>query len=137
MLLLSGNGKGIGEIADIVGKSIWTVSDILHAYEEKGLKAIKLRPQPGNHRKLTKKQRKEIAILIKHTPGHSGINAPFWNIQAVRTLVKEKFHILYAAPDSYRALLYESGFSFHRPEKKYREQDSEEVRKWLIDSKKN
>lgn len=137
MLLLSDQGKGIGEIADIIDKSIWTVSDILHAYEANGPAAIKLKPQPGNHRKLTREQRKKVTVLLKHTPGYSGVNASFWSIQAVRTLVKERFSILYAAPDSYRALLYESGFSFHKPEKRYREQDPEKVRKWLVDSKKN
>lgn len=137
MLLLSDKGKGIGEVAEIVAKSIWTVSDLLHAYEAKGLKAIQLKPQPGNHRKLTKQQRKTITTLLKHIPGYSKIKSPFWTIQAVQTLVTQRFHVLYAAPDSYRALLYESGLSFHRPEKKYREQDPEQVRKWLVNTKKN
>lgn len=137
MLLLSDSGRGIGEIADIIGKTSRRVSDILHDYEQSGIKGISLKPQPGNHRKLTKEQRKKVTALLKHTPGHSGINTSFWSIQAVQTLVKEKFHILYATPDSYRALLYESGFSFHKTEKRYREQNPEKVRKWLIDSKKN
>lgn len=137
MLLLSDTGKSIEEVAEIVGKTTRRVSDLLHAYEDRGLIGIALKPQPGNHRKLTPTQRKEITTLLKRTPGHSGIKTPFWNIHALRTLVKERFSVVYAAPDSYRALLYESGFSFHRPEKKYREQNPAIVRQWLHDVKKN
>ena len=64
MLLLSDQGKGIAEVAEIAGKTSRRVSDILHAYERKGIKGITLRPQPGNHRKLTTEQRKEITCLI-------------------------------------------------------------------------
>lgn len=137
MLLLSDKGRGVGEVAEIVNKSIWTVSDIIHAYGKRKLAGIQVKPQPGNHRKLTREQRREIASLLKWTPRHAGIDVPFWNIHALHTLVKQKFSVVYAAPDSYRALLYESGLSFHRPEKKYREQDPVTVRKWLIDTKKN
>lgn len=136
MLLLSDQGRSIAEVANIVGKTSRRVSDILHAHERNGVKGITLKPQPGNHRKLSREQRKEITALLKGTPRSSGINVPFWNVHAIHTLVKERFSVVYAAPDSYRALLYESGFSFHRPEKKYREQDPETVRIWLIDAKK-
>jgi len=137
MVLLSGKGKPIGEVADIVGKTSRRVSDLLHTYEREGIRGIMPKPQPGNHRKLSNDQRKEIAALLKRTPSYSGINAPFWSVHAIHTLVKERFFVVYAAADSYRALLYESGFSFHRPEKKYREQDPEEVRNWLVSTKKN
>lgn len=137
MLLLSDNGKSIAEVAETVRKTTRRVSDILHAYEQGGIGGITLKPQPGNHRKLSREQRKEIAAILKHTPSSRGIDAPFWSVHAIHTLVKERFSVVYAAPDSYRALLYESGFSFHRPEKKYREQDPEMVRKWLINTKKN
>lgn len=137
MLLLSDTGKGIKEVAEIVGKTSRRVSDILHVYERTGIKGIALKPQHGNHRKLTPIQRKEIASLLKRTPKFHSIDAPFWSIHALHTLVKERFSVVYATPPSYRALLYESGFSFHRPEKKYREQDPEAVRNWLVSAKKN
>lgn len=137
MLLLSDKGKSITEVAEIVGKTTRRVSDILHAYEEQGIKGITVKPQPGNHRKLTREQRKEITALLNRTPRYSGIAAAFWNIHAVRTLVEERYAVVYAAPDSYRALLYESRFSFHRPEKRYREQNLAVVKKWRIDVKKN
>lgn len=100
-------------------------------------KGIALRPQPGNHRKLTPAQRKEAASLLKRTLQSQGIDAPFWSVQALRTLVRERFSVVYATPSSYRAILYEAGFSFHHPEKKYREQNSTEVRNWLVSVKKN
>jgi putative transposase len=137
MLLLSDSGKGIGEVAEIVSRSIWTVSDIIHAYAKEGLAGIQLKPQPGNHRKLTKEQRKEIAVALKKSPRSHSLPSAFWNVHWVRTLIKERFSIIYRSENSYRALLYESGFSFHRPEKKYREQDPKVVRKWLVDAKKN
>lgn len=137
MLLLSDQGKSIKEVSEIVGKTSRTVSDILHAYEREGVKGITFKPQQGNHRKLSREQHSEIASLLKRTPRYSGIDARFWSVYAVRMLVKERFSVVYAAPDSYRALLYESGFSFHRPEKKYREQNPEAIRNWLIAVKKN
>lgn len=137
MLLLSDQGKSIADVADIVRKTTRRVSDILHAYERNGMHGITLKPQPGNHRKLTSKQRKIITTLLKRTPRSYGIDALFWNVHALHTLIQERFSVVYATPPSYRALLYESGFSFHRPEKKYREQNPNVVRKWLIDAKKN
>lgn len=137
MLLLSDQGKSITEIAEFVGKTIWTVSGILHAYEQRGLDGIQLKPQPGNHRKLTEEQRAEIARLLKKHPKAYGFPAEYWSVAWVRSLVKEKFSVVYAHPDSYHALLWEAGFSFHLPGKKFREQDPEIVRKWLKDANKN
>jgi transposase len=137
MLLLSGQGKGIGEVAKIVGKTSRRVSDLLHAYEREGIDGIALKPQPGNHRKLTTQQRKDITAALKKSPKSHDLPATFWNIHWVRTLVKERFSIIYQSENSYRALLYESGFSFHHPEKTYREQNPEAVKKWLVDTKKN
>lgn len=137
MLLLSDQGKSITEIAEFVGKTIWTVSDTLHAYEKQGLDGIALKPQPGNHRKLTPEQRTEIINLLKKRPKTHGFPSEYWSVQWVRSLVKEKFSVVYAYPDSYHALLWEAGFSFHLPGKKFREQDPKVVRKWLKDVKKN
>jgi len=137
MVLLSDQGKGIGEVAEIVGKTNRRVSDLIHAYERDRIDGIALKPQPGNHRKLTREQRKDIAAALKKSPKSHDLPATFWNIHWVRTLVKERFSVVYATPSSYRALLYESGFSFHRPEKTYREQDPQKVREWLISVKKN
>lgn len=137
MLLLSDKGKSITEVADIVERSIWTVSDMLHAFEEHGLAGLAPKPQPGNHRKLNKDQRKEARRLLKRSPAHYGLPSRFWTVHWVRTLVKERFSVLYAKPDSYRALLWEAKFSFHHPQKVYREQDPALVRKWLKMVKKN
>lgn len=137
MLLLSDQGKSITEIAEYAGKTIWTVSDILHAYEKRGIAGIALKPQPGNHRKLTREQRTEITRLLKKRPKAYGFPAAYWSVAWVRHLVKEKFSVVYAYPDSYHALLWEAGFSFHMPGKGFREQDPEAVKKWLHDVKKN
>lgn len=137
MLLLSDQGKSITEITERVGRTIWTVSDILHAYERHGLRGIALKPQPGNHRKLTPGQRQEIRSLLKKKPKAHGLPAEYWNVHWLQTLVKERFSVVYARPDSYHALLWESGFSFHQPSKKFREQDPETVKNWLKMVKKN
>ena len=137
MLLLSDQGKSITEIGTIVSKTIWTVSDVLHAFEDKGFKGIALKPQPGNHRKLTPEQRNEVKRLLKKSPKTQGFPADYWSVQWVQQLVKEKFFVVYAYPDSYHALLWEAGFSFHLPGKKFREQDPEAVGKWLKEVKKN
>jgi|SRR3989338_7006965 len=137
MVLLSDQGKSITEIGNIIGKTIWTVSGVLHAFEEKGFAGIAFKPQPGNHRKLTPKQREEIRLLLKKSPKAEGFPGSYWNVHWVRQLVKEKFSVVYACPDSYHALLWEAGFSFHLPGKKFREQDPDVVGKWLKDVKKN
>src|SRR3989338_6755151 len=137
MVLLSDQGKSITEIGDIIGKSIWTVSDVLHVFDKTGLKGIAFKPQPGNHRKLTLKQRNEVRRLLKKNPKAQGFPAAYWSVQWLQQLVKEKFQVVYAYPDSYHALLWEAGFSFHLPGKKFREQDPEAVGKWLKDVKKN
>lgn len=137
MVLQFDHGKAIKEVAEIVSKTTRTVSTILHTYQQAGLKAIELKPQPGNHRKLTKEQRKQVAALLKHRPAYSEIASPFWSVQAVRTLVKQQFSVIYADNDSYHALLYESGFSFHRTDKKYRQQNQAMVKQWLNNTQKN
>lgn len=137
MLLLSDTGKSQTEVADIVGRTIWTVSDVLRAFKKKGLDGLAPKPQSGNHRKLSQKQRKKVRQLLQKSPQSLGYPSSFWTVHWVRTLVKDRFAILYAKSDSYQALLYEANFSFHRPGKIYRQQDPTTVRKWLSSTKKN
>jgi len=104
------------ESAKITGASIHTLGRWVTSYNKNGLEGLANKPQPGNHRKLTKQNKLKIKKLLhNNTPEKLGYEGKFWNIPLLRQLVKDKFRLEYECKESYRRLLHFAGFSFHKP----------------------
>lgn len=107
-------GKSIDKIADAVGLHRRAVHDILHRFEERGLKAAHALPKPGRTKRLTTKQLQDLRKRLLQKPAKNGFNEGFWNGRMVQQLVHKKYQVHYCngwIPKLLRRL----GFSYKKP----------------------
>lgn len=114
-LWLLSRGYKRAEVIKLLGISKQTLGGWVTRYKKDGLKGLLDKAQPGNHHKLTKKQKTSIKALINtQTPLQLGFKGQFWNIETLEGLIKEKFNVRFHSRESYRSLLHWCGFSFHK-----------------------
>lgn len=113
--------------AEVVGLSKDRLRQLVTLYHQGGLLGLRLKPAPGNHHLLTRKQKQRLKNLLQtKTPEDLGLTGKFWSIPLLRELVKKQSGLTYQDQDSYRRLFLFCGFSFHKPAKvnqRQREQD--------------
>lgn len=116
------------EVVNLLGISKQALGGWVTIYKRFGLLGLKDKLQPGNHHKLTRKQKKKVKQLITtSSPKELGLKDSFWSITTLKQLVKEKFKVEFKSKESYRQLLHFCGFSFHKP-KKVNQRQSEHMR---------
>lgn len=106
--------KSIDQIADAVGLYRRSVQDILHRFENRGLKAAKTLPKPGRPKKLTTKQLNDLRKRLLQLPKESGFEEGFWNGRMIQKLVHQKYGIQYCKSNVPK-LLGKLGFSYKKP----------------------
>ena len=136
-ILLTQKGFPIKEIADILECGTSSVKKWIADYKREGLGGLRSKPQPGNHRKLTKEAREEVRGYLQHNPEENRLKGRFWNIPLLKKLVKEKYGVTYESNWSYYLLFYECGYSFHRPIIRLRKRDPAKVKEFEATTKKN
>jgi transposase len=127
-------GFSEGDVAEVLGVARETVSRWWSAYQSGGLDAL---PQDrngrpvGSGRTLTDEQASHLQDLIDHyQPEQLEIAAPLWNRGAVRDLIRKEYNI--AMPvRTVGEYLKRWGYTCKRPQRHSRDQDPEEVRRWL------
>jgi transposase len=133
---LRGIERGFTEVdvADLLGVSQETVSRWWTAYATGGLDAIpgdRTGRPVGTGRTLSDEQARRIQDRIDHhSPEELGIPSPLWSRRAVRDLIRQELGI--AMPvRTVGEYLKRWGYTAKRPRRHARQQDPEEVRKWL------
>lgn len=110
------SGKTREEVAEIVGISPTTVSNIHTEYKNEGLKGIPDKPVSGRPTRLTKEQQAELrwAILNK-TPLEVGFQAEFnWTASLIGKYIKREYGYDYSIRGITR-MLNRMGLSYTRP----------------------
>jgi len=80
---------------------------------------------------LTKNELKEVGeILDTKSPKDYEINADFWTTSILAELVNKRYNVVYKSKTSYCLIFKNSGFSFHKPEKRYHERNQAAIDKW-------
>lgn len=116
-LLLLTEGYKRKEVAKIVKVSTHVLEDWVTAFNKAGITGLYEKPQPGNHRKLTKNQKEILKKLITtKTPENTGLAGVFWSPSLVSQLIRKEYNISYQR-EAARKLLHSYGLSFHKPEK--------------------
>ena len=69
-----------------------------------------------NAAKLTRSQKEQLKEILSRPPSQSGIKADFWDVPALRDVVKIKFGVEYASDSSYQLLMRFLGMSFKLPD---------------------
>lgn len=123
-------GHTISEVADILQISAQAVRNWLKSYLLKGIRGLNNGKSPGRPPKLTKKQRKELAKLIKAGPEASGFPGACWRTPMIQHLVKEIFGVFYNAR-YISELLKNMGFSFQKATFVASKRDKEARKAWL------
>jgi transposase len=122
------------EVADLLGVCRETVCHWWSAYAQGGLDALPHdrtgRPL-GSGRALSDAQADHVQRLLRtHSPEDLGIAAPLWTRRAVRDLVRQECGVRLAVR-RVGEYLKRWGFTAKRPRRHARNQDPEEVRRWL------
>ena len=123
-LKLLSQGYKRHEVATIIGKSLQALGEWVTTYNRKGLEGLRGKKTTGNHRKLTREQKDQISKILKEkTPEQCGEEGKFWTVELLKKLVTREYGITYRSDQSYRNLLIQAGFSFHKPGKVHKDQN--------------
>ena len=116
-ILYASRGVGTGVIAEMVGRSRRTVSSWLRRWLCSRLHSV-VTGHAGNENaaKLTRAHKEQLKQILSRPPAQSGIRADFWDVPALRDVVRIKFGVEYASDSSYQLLLRFVGMSFKLPD---------------------
>ncbi len=98
-----------------------------------GLEALRSKRKGKTPRsRLTKKQRAEIAdILNTKTPeGYGWTEQRFWTTKIVGALILELYAVQYTSRTPLYLVFKESRFSYHKPEKIYKQRNQKAIDEW-------
>jgi transposase len=122
------------DVADLLGVSHETVSRWWTAYAAGGLDALpgdRTGRPVGSGRTLSDEQARRIQDQIdEHSPGELGIAAAVWSRKAVRDLIRQEFGIDLPVR-TVGEYLKRWGYTAKAPRRHARDQDPDEVDRWL------
>ena len=107
-------GKSIDWISNAVGLHRRAVHDILHRFEERGLKAAQALLKPGRPKQLSEKQLQNLRKRLLQSPKANGFSEGFWNGRMVSKLVSREYKVKYSKTWLPK-LLKRIGFSYKKP----------------------
>ena len=112
-ILYASRGVGTGVVAEMVGRSRRTVSSWLRRWRCSRLHSV-VTGHAGNENaaKLTHAHKEQLKQILSRPPAQSGIRADFWDLPALRDMVRVKLGVEYASDSSYQLLLRFVGMSF-------------------------
>ena len=110
------SGKTREEVAEIVGISPNTVSNIHTAYKTEGLKGIPDKPVPGRPTRLTEEQQSELKwVILNNVPSDVGFPAEFnWTAGLIGKYIKREYGYKYSIR-GITGMLGRMGLSYTRP----------------------
>ena len=116
-ILYASRGVDVGIIAEMVERTERTVQEWLADWQTTRMCSV-LTGHAGNQNaaKLTRDQKEELKTILARPPSQAGIHAEFWDVPAIRDVVKILFDVEYQADSSYQLLLRLCGLSFKLPD---------------------
>ena len=88
-----------------------------------------------NAAKLTRAQKQELKAILAQPPSQTGVHAEFWNVPAIRDVVKILFDARYESDSSYQLLLRFCGMSFKRPDPFDKHRDEQAITRRMAEVK--
>ncbi len=116
-VLYASRGVSVNIIAELVDRTEKTVRGWLVDWQATRLCSV-VTGHAGNENaaKLTRRQKDEVKALLGAKPSGAGVTAEFWDVPALRDVVKIWFDVTYASDSSYHLLLHLCGMSFKLPD---------------------
>lgn len=117
-VLYASRGVDLEIIAEMVDRTKRTVRDWLADWRNSRLHSVVTgHANNQNAAKLTHTQKHEVKTALTKPPSTSGIHAEFWDVPAIRDVVKTMFSVEYESDSSYQLLLKFCGMSFKLPDR--------------------
>jgi transposase len=125
-------GKGVREVARLVGASPSSVFRWKQALQQGGMEALKARPHPGRPPGLSLQQKESLWAILLQGPQAAGFATELWTLARVAQVIERHFGVKYH-PGHVWYILRELGWSPQKPERRARERDEEAIEHWRTD----
>lgn len=122
-------GKGIREVARLLGVTPTSVVRWKEALEEGGLEAPQAKPHPGRPSALSAEQKAALEAVLRQGPLAAGFATDLWTLDRVAQVIKVHFAIEYH-PGHIWEILRGLGWSPQKPERRARERDEDAITAW-------
>jgi len=122
-------GKGVCEVAGLVGASPSSVHRWKEALKKGGEDALKAKPHPGRPCRLSNRQKKQLQKILLKGPLAAGFSTELWTCQRVAEVIDQTFGVRYH-PDHVWYILRSLGWSCQKPERRARERDEQAIQRW-------
>ena len=122
-------GKGIREVARLVGASPSAVHGWKQALAEGGPEALKAKPHPGRPAELNAVQRAELEQLLLEGPLAAGFPTDLWTLGRVALVIERHFGVKHHPGHVWR-ILRDMDWSPQKPERRARERNEEAIEAW-------
>lgn len=122
-------GKGIREVARLVGAGPSAVHGWKQALAEGGPQAVEAKPHPGRPAQLTGERKTELERVLLAGPLAAGFPTDLWSLTRGAQVIERHFGVKYHPGDVGR-VLRGMGWSPQEPERRARERDEEAVERW-------
>lgn len=118
------------EVARKIGVDRRSVRRWKSSFREGGQSAVKARPAPGRPPRLTAADKKKLERSLFRGAQTAGFPTDLWTCPRVASLIDRKFNVRYHV-DHIGRLLRSMGWSPQKPERRARERNEEEIRRWI------
>ena len=135
-ILYASRGVDVGIIAEMVERSVKTIREWLAGWRDSRMCSV-LTGHAGNQNaaKLTRAQKEDLKAVLAQPPSQSGIDAEFWDVPAIRDVVKILFDVEYESDSSYQLLLRFCGLSFKLPDPFDKHRDEKAITRRMTEVK--
>ena len=116
-ILYASRGVDVSIIAEMVERSVKTIREWLAGWRDSRMCSV-LTGHAGNQNaaKPTRAQKEDLKAVLAQPPSQTGVHAEFWDVPAIRDVVKILFDVEYESDSSYQLLLRFCGLSFKLPD---------------------
>lgn len=118
------------DVARKYGVSAVSVHRWNMALQGGGEKALKMTKAPGKPLSLSAPQVRYLHRIIKKGAEAYGFSTDLWTSRRVQSVIKDEFGVRLHKSNVLR-LLARMGLSWQRPERRARERDEKEIKRWV------
>lgn len=122
-------GRGVCDVAQVVGVTPGAVSQWKTAFEERGEEGLRSKPHPGGQFKLPPERRAKLPNLLLKGPEAFGFSTKLWTLERVAEVIEREFEVRYHPAHVWK-ILTGLGWSCQKPERRARERDDKAVQQW-------
>jgi len=128
-LALMDEGRGLREVARMVGCDAASVMRWRDARKHFGDAGLKVRSSPGRPRKLSEAQAKRLVRQLLKGPQHHGYATDLWTTARIGAVIEKLYGVNYNR-DHVGRLMHRLGWSHQQPARRALERDEPRIETW-------